>query len=155
MLSSVEAAVGVLALLCVVAFRLWLPPPTAVPTAGPRGEAFGHLGRHLRDPGVRRLCLSSFVLTARCHWCSSPTGRAQASAMYLLAYCAGSSIGGWIGGWIGGFAFEGGGWPAGVAHVSSLLTAALVLALLLLRTPPLAPAPPASAAGRRHGMNGP
>ena len=226
------AAVGALALVCVVAFRVLLPPPTAAP-APPSADSFGHLGRHLRDPGVRRLCLSSFVLmgafvtvynylgyrlleepfglsplvvglvfvTYLAGTTSSPVagrlgdrfgrravllagvlltlaaavltlvevlaavlaglvlftvgffvahtsasgmvgnrarvGRAQASALYLLAYYAGSSVGGWV----GGFAFEDGGWPAVVGYVSGLLAVALVLALLLLRTPPLAPAP--------------
>ena len=214
-----------------------LPPPTAVPPPEPSPDA-GHLGRHLRDPDVRRLCLSSFVLMAAfvtvynflgyrlledpfglspllvglvfvtylagttsapvagrlgdrfgrrlvllagvgltlgaalltlvevlaavltglvlftvgffvAHTSASGmvgnrarVGRAQASALYLLAYYAGSSIGGWL----GGFSYEGGGWPAVVAYVAGLLAVALVLALLLLRTPPLAPA--GSAAGR-------
>jgi MFS transporter, YNFM family, putative membrane transport protein len=227
------AAVGALALVCVVAFRVLLPPPTAAASPAPQVDSLGHLGRHLRDPGVRRLCLSSFVLMAAfvtvynylgyrllddpfglspllvglvfitylAGTTSSPVagrlgdrfgrravllagvllalgaavltlvevlvvvlaglvlftvgffvahtsasgmvgnrarvGRAQASALYLLAYYAGSSIGGWV----GGFAFEGGGWPAVVGYVAGLLVAALVLALLLLRTPPLVPVP--------------
>ncbi|TQN43223.1 YNFM family putative membrane transporter [Blastococcus colisei] len=58
------AAVGGLALGCAVAFRLLLPRPTAPPTTAPSDEERGHLGRHLRDPGIRRLCLTSFVLMA-------------------------------------------------------------------------------------------
>jgi len=228
------AAVGVLALLCVAAFRLLLPPPTAVrqPTSG--AVLRGHLGTHLRDPGVRRLCLTSFVLmsgfvtvynflgyrlleppfdlsqtlvglvfsaylagtltapaTGRlgdrvgrravlllsvllalaalaltlgdalpvvlvglvlftmgffgAHTSASGmvgnrarTGRSQASALYLLAYYAGSSVGGWV----GGLAYEAGEWPGVVLYVGALMAAALVLALLLRRTPPLAPGPP-------------
>lgn len=232
------AAVGALALLCVVAFRILLPPPTAAATPAVPSDALGHLGRHLRDRGIRRLCLSSFVLMAAfvtvynflgyrlleepfglspllvglvfttylAGTTSSPVagrlgdrfgrrlvllagvllalgaalltlvevlaavlaglviftvgffvahtsasgmvgnrarvGRAQAAALYLLAYYAGSSVGGWV----GGFAFEGGGWPALVGYVAGLLSAALVLALLLLRTPPLAPV----SSGPRH-----
>jgi MFS transporter, YNFM family, putative membrane transport protein len=234
------AAVGALALLCVLAFRVLLPQPTAVAAPAQPADALGHLGRHLRDPGVRRLCLSSFVLMAAfvtvynylgyrlleepfglspllvglvfitylagttsapvagrlgdrfgrrvvllagvlltlaaalltlvevlavvlaglvlftvgffvAHTSASGmvgnrvrVGRAQASALYLLAYYAGSSLGGWI----GGFAFEGGGWPAVVMYVAGLLTAALVLALLLMRTQPLPPTPAPAPGGR-------
>lgn len=222
-------AVGVLALVCAVAFRLLLPPPVAQPATPSSAADHGHLRRHLRDPGIRRLCLSSFVLMAAFvtvynflgyrlldePFGLSPTlvglvflvylagtvgspaagrlgerlgrrvvllggvllalaavlltlsdllaavlvglvlftvgffaahtsasgmvgnrarvGRAHASALYLLAYYAGSSVGGWL----GGFAYEGGAWPAVVAYVAGLLLAALVLALLLHRTAPL------------------
>ena len=232
------AAVGVLALACVVAFRLLLPPPTTVPTPTPQRVLRSHLGLHLRDRGVRRLCLSSFVLMAgfvtvynflgyrlleppfglsqllvglvfvsylagtltapsagrlgdrvgrrgvllgsvllalaallltlstalplvllglalftvgffAAHTSASgmvgrraTTGRAQASALYLLAYYAGSSIGGWA----GGLAYERAAWPGVVAYVAALLAVALGLALLLRRTPPLvAPGPVAGA----------
>ncbi|MDP9465900.1 MAG: MFS transporter [Actinomycetota bacterium] len=231
------AAVGVLALACVVAFRLLLPAPTAVPEPTAPGLVRRHLATHLRDPGVRRLCLTSFVvmsafvtvynflgyrlleppfglsqtlvglvfvtylagtLTAPAtgrlgdrvgrrgvllgsvllglaaialtlsdalvlvllglvlftmgffgaHTSASgmvgnraQTGRSQASALYLLAYYAGSSVGGWV----GGLAYEAGDWPGVVLFVGGLMLAALVLALLLRRTPPL-PAPSAAAA---------
>jgi YNFM family putative membrane transporter len=69
------------------------------------------------------------------------TGRSQASAMYLLAYYAGSSVGGWV----GGLAYEAGDWPGVVRYVGGLMLAALVLALLLTRTPPRAPAATAPA----------
>ncbi len=232
------AAVGVLALLCVAAFRLLLPPPTAVPEPTSASVLRGHLGTHLRDPGVRRLCLTSFVLmsgfvtvynflgyrlleppfdlsqtlvglvfvaylagtltapaTGRlgdrvgrravllisvllalaalaltlgdalplvllglvlftmgffgAHTCASGmvgnrarTGRSQASALYLLAYYAGSSVGGWV----GGLAYEAGDWSGVVLYVGALMAAALVLALLLRRTPPLAQGPSAAGA---------
>jgi YNFM family putative membrane transporter len=232
------AAVAALALLSVVAFRVALPPPSAAatgPTPGPAPAALGVLTRHLRDPGVRRLCLAGAVLMAAfvtvynflgyrllaepfslsplfvglvfvtylagtvgspfagrlgdrfgrravllavvvltlaaalltllehlaavlvglvlftfgffaAHTAASGmvgnrarVGRAQAAALYLLAYYAGSSIGGWV----GGFAYESARWPGVIAYVSGLLVAGLVVALLLLRTPPLAPAPTA------------
>ncbi len=229
------AAVGVLSLLCVLAFRVLLPPPTAAPAPVSRGVMLGHLGTHLRDPGVRRLCLTSFVIMSAfvtvynflgyrllgppfglsptlvglvflaylAGTTTAPTsgrlgdrlgrravllgsvvlslaavlltlsdalplvlaglvlftvgffgahtsasgmvgnrakvGRSQASALYLLAYYAGSSVGGWV----GGLAYERGDWPAVVAYVGGLTVLALGLALLLRRTPPLAaPVPP-------------
>ena len=224
------AAVGVLALACVLAFRLLLPPATAAPVRTAGRERRSHLVRHLRDPGVRRLCLTSFVLMSgfvtvynflgyrlleapfglsqllvglvfvsylagtftapsagrlgdrvgrravllasvllalgallltaapllplvlaglalftvgffAAHTSASgmvgrraTTGRSQASALYLLAYYAGSSLGGWA----GGLAYERAAWPGVVAYVGALLVVALGLALLLRRTPPLA-----------------
>ena len=232
------AAVGALGLLCVVAFRVLLPPPTALPAVAPAAARVGHLRGHLRDPGIRRLCLSAFVLMAAfvtvynflgyrlldepfslspalvglvylaylAGTTSSPVagqlgdrlgrravllggvllalasalltlsdllpvvllglvlftmgffaahtsasgmvgnrarvGRAHATALYLLAYYAGSSIGGWL----GGLVYERGGWAALVGYVAGLLLVALGLALLLRRTPPLAAAPPVPAA---------
>lgn len=233
------AAVGLLALVCVVAFRMLLPPPTAVPETTVPGVLRRHLMTHLSDPGVRRLCLTSFVImsafvtvynflgyrlleppfglsqtlvglvfvtylagtltapsTGRLGdrvgrrtvlLCSVPlglaalaltlssalplvllglalftvsffgahtsasgmvgnratTGRSQASALYLLAYYAGSSVGGWV----GGLAYEAGAWEGVVLYVGALMLAALVLALLLSRTPPLAPPSPAPVDG--------
>ena len=232
-----SAAVGVLGLLCVVAFRVLLPPPTALPAAAPAARV-GQLRRHLRDPGIQWLCLSAFVLMAAfvtvynflgyrllaepfglspalvglvflaylAGTTSSPVagqlgdrlgrravllggvllalaaalltlsdllpvvllglvlftmgffaahtsasgmvgnrarvGRAHATALYLLAYYAGSSLGGWL----GGVVYERGGWAALVGYVAALLVVALGLALLLRRTPPLAAAPPVPAA---------
>ena len=225
------AAVGAVALACVVAFHLLLPPPTASPSTTGPGVQRAHLLLHLRDPGVRRLCWTSFVLMAGfvtvynflgyrllqppfdlsqtlvglifvsylagtltapsagrlgdrvgrrsvllgsvllgmaalaltlsaalplvlvglalftvaffgAHTSASGmvgkrarTGRSQASALYLLAYYAGSSVGGWV----GGLAYERGAWPAVVAYVGVLMLLALALALVLRRTPPLPP----------------
>ncbi len=56
------AVVGVLALVCVVAFRLLLPPATALPALVARGLLLTHLTAHLRDPGLRWLCATGFVL---------------------------------------------------------------------------------------------
>jgi YNFM family putative membrane transporter len=225
------AAVAAVGLLSVVAFRLALPPPSApaTPAAAAAPAALGLLTRHLRDPGIRRLCLTAAVLMAAfvtvynflgyrllaepfglspllvglvfvtylagtlgspvagrlgdrvgrravllvsvlltlaaalitlvdrlaavlvglvlltvgffaAHTAASGmvgnrarVGRAQAAALYLLAYYGGSSIGGWI----GGFAYERGAWPGVVGYVSALLVLGLGAALLLLRTPPL------------------
>ena len=232
------AAVGAVALLCVVVFRLLLPPPLATAPQAATGGMRTHLLLHLRDPGVRRLCLASFVLMSGfvtvynflgyrllqqpfglsqtlvglvflsylagtltapgagrlgdrvgrrtvllasvllcmaalaltladvlplvllglalftvgffgAHTSASGmvgnrarTGRSQASALYLLAYYAGSSVGGWV----GGLAYERAAWPGVVGYVGLLMLLALVLALVLRRTPPLAPAQPVPAA---------
>lgn len=56
---------------------------------------------------------------------------AQASSLYLVGYYAGSSAGGVV----GGFAFDGAGWLGVTGYVSALLLGALVLALVLRRTP--------------------
>ena len=232
------AAVGAVALVCVVVFRLLLPPPLATAPQAATGGMRTHLLLHLRDPGVRRLCLASFVLMSGfvtvynflgyrllqqpfglsqtlvglvflsylagtltapgagrlgdrvgrrtvllasvllcmaalaltladvlplvllglalftvgffgAHTSASGmvgnrarTGRSQASALYLLAYYAGSSVGGWV----GGLAYERAAWPGVVGYVGLLMLLALVLALVLRRTPPLAPAQPVPAA---------
>jgi len=239
------AAVGVLALACVLAFRLLLPAPAA--QAAPAAALPGGVQpwSHLRDPGIRALCGVSFVLmsafatvynylgyrllappfelsqtlvglvfltyltgtacaplagglgdrvgrravlwttvllglaavlltlsdtlwlvllglalftvsffsahTTASGWVGgrATTGRAQASALYLLTYYAGASIGGWV----GGLVFERGGWPGVVLYVVALLLTALALALVLRRTPALAapdapPSRPAAAAAR-------
>lgn len=56
----------------------------------------------------------------------APTARAQASALYLLCYYLGSSIGGSA----GGLAYAYGGWPGLVAMISILLLLALPAAAL-------------------------
>jgi len=225
------AVVGVLALVCVAAFRLLLPAATAPPAPVARGLVASHLASHLRDPGLRALCATGFLLMAAyvtvynylgyrllappfglsqtvvglvflaylagtgtaplagrlgdrvgrrvvlwtsvvlglgavlltlvdallvilvglvlftvgffsAHTTASgwvgrrvTTGRAQASALYLLAYYAGASIGGWV----GGLVFERAAWPGVVGYVLGLLAAALGLAFVLRRTPPLVP----------------
>jgi YNFM family putative membrane transporter len=62
--------------------------------------------------------------------------RAHATALYLFAYYAGSSIVGWL----GGIAFGSFGWTGTVATVLVLLIAALVIAVVILRV--VAPAEP-------------
>jgi len=59
------------------------------------------------------------------------TARAQASALYLLCYYLGSSIGGSA----GGFAYSYAGWPGLVAMVAGLLILALISAAQLTLSP--------------------
>lgn len=67
--------------------------------------------------------------------------RAQASALYLFAYYAGSSIGGTLGGVFWG-AF---GWGGVIAMIAAFLLGAVVLAAVLTRIPPIGqPALPAA-----------
>jgi YNFM family putative membrane transporter len=238
------AVVGVLSFLCLVGFHLLLPPSSSDDVPGRRsagtphgrsagrsaGRAVADLGRqllvHLRDPGVRRVCLLSFVLMSafvtmynylgfrlleapfglsqavvglifvvylagtvsstvagslgdrvgrlRVLWLSVAlalvaalaslpdllwlvlaslvlftvgffgahsvasswlsqrvtTAPAQASALYLFCYYAGSSLGGAA----GGLPFERAAWPGVVAYVVVLLLVALALSLLLRLT---------------------
>jgi YNFM family putative membrane transporter len=55
----------------------------------------------------------------------------QASALYLLAYYLGSSIGGSL----GGVAYDHAGWQGVVVYVTALLLGAIALALTLCRIP--------------------
>ena len=57
---------------------------------------------------------------------------AQASALYLFFYYAGSSLAGWSGGW----ALAAGGWPGVAAFSGALALAALVVAERLRRVAP-------------------
>ena len=60
------------------------------------------------------------------------TGKAQASALYLFFYYAGSSLAGSIGGWV----FSLAAWPGEAAFVGGLSALALLIALKLARVPP-------------------
>ncbi len=60
------------------------------------------------------------------------TGKAQASALYLFFYYAGSSLAGSIGGWV----FTLGAWPGEAAFLGAMSALALVIALKLARVPP-------------------
>lgn len=57
------AAVGVLSLGCLLAFHALLPTATVARPAAERPRVLlAHLGAHLRDPGLRLLCLVSFLM---------------------------------------------------------------------------------------------
>jgi YNFM family putative membrane transporter len=60
------------------------------------------------------------------------TGRAQASAVYLFFYYAGSSLAGSVGGWV----FTLGAWPGEAAFLGAMSGLALVIAMKLARVPP-------------------
>jgi MFS transporter, YNFM family, putative membrane transport protein len=60
------------------------------------------------------------------------TAKAQASALYLFFYYAGSSLAGSIGGWV----FTLGAWPGEAAFLGGLSALAVVIALKLARVPP-------------------
>ena len=60
------------------------------------------------------------------------TAKAQASALYLFFYYAGSSLAGWIGGSV----FSLAAWPGEAAFVGALSVLALLIALKLARVPP-------------------
>jgi YNFM family putative membrane transporter len=227
------AAAAFLGVVCTVAFRLLLPAPRASQPQSASARVLGQrLVQHLRDPGIRSLCMIGFLLMSAfvtvynylgyrllappfglsqtlvglvflaylAGTSSSPiagalgdrfgrkvvlwtsvlfgigaatltlpdalllvlaglvgltvaffaahsvastwvgrralAGGAQASALYLLAYYAGSSAGGAL----GGVAFGLGEWPAVIAYVVLLFLAALALALRLRRLAPVRPA---------------
>ena len=60
------------------------------------------------------------------------TAKAQASALYLFFYYAGSSLAGSIGGWV----FTLGAWPGEAAFIGAMSALALLIALKLARVPP-------------------
>ena len=62
----------------------------------------------------------------------APVGRAQATALYLFFYYAGSSVAGSIGGWV----YTLGAWPGEAAFIGGLTVLALLIALKLARVPP-------------------
>ena len=62
----------------------------------------------------------------------APTGRAQATALYLFFYYLGSTVAGSAGGWF----FLHWGWPGVVAFLSAMVLAALWVALKLSKVPP-------------------
>lgn len=59
-------------------------------------------------------------------------GRAQAAALYLFFYYAGSSFNGWL----GGLAYQRFGWNGVAALIGALLSLALLAAMKLARVPP-------------------
>ena len=69
-------------------------------------------------------------------------GRAQASSLYNLFYYTGSSLLGWA----GGYWFQRNGWPALVLFVGTLLAAAALTAVLVLRREDVRPSAPEQAA---------
>jgi YNFM family putative membrane transporter len=60
------------------------------------------------------------------------TGRAQASALYLFFYYAGSSLAGSLGGWV----FTLGAWPGEAAFLGGMSALALLIALKLASVAP-------------------
>jgi len=60
------------------------------------------------------------------------TAKAQASALYLFFYYAGSSLAGSFGGWV----YARNGWPGVAAFVGALSVLALLVAMKLARVPP-------------------
>ncbi len=60
------------------------------------------------------------------------TAKAQASALYLFFYYAGSSLAGSVGGWV----FASDGWPGVAVFVGALCACALAVATKLARVPP-------------------
>jgi YNFM family putative membrane transporter len=90
--------------------------------------------------GVALLTLGFFAAhSVASSWVGSraQVAHAQASALYLLGYYAGSSVFGPL----GGLAWTEGRWPAVTLLATVLLASAFGVSLLLRATPPLAPEP--------------
>jgi YNFM family putative membrane transporter len=96
------AAVAFLAVLCTVAFRLLLPASRAAPPQPARARVLAQrLAQHLRDPGIRSLCLISFLLMSAFvtvynylgyRLLAPPFGLSQTIVgLVFLAYLAGTS----------------------------------------------------------------
>jgi YNFM family putative membrane transporter len=123
-------------------------------TAGALGDRFGRVpvivvgvmvglaGAVVSLPDLLPLVLGGLVLTTvgffAAHSSASSwlnhrvtTAPAQASALYLFCYYAGSSVGGTT----GGLAFQASGWPGLVGFVAALQVVALAAALLMGRRP--------------------
>lgn len=62
----------------------------------------------------------------------APTGRAQATALYLFFYYLGSSVAGSAGGWF----FARWAWPGVAGLLGALVGAALLVAVRLSKVPP-------------------
>jgi YNFM family putative membrane transporter len=104
------------------------------------GVLVGLAGAVVSLPDVLPLVLGGLVLTtvgffaahsSASGWLSHrvTTAPAQASALYLLCYYAGSSVGGTA----GGLAFQAGHWPGLVGYVAALQLVALGAAVLMAR----------------------
>jgi YNFM family putative membrane transporter len=97
-----------------------LPSPLALVVLGTAGCTFGFFGAH---------SVASSWVGKRAR-----TARAQASALYLLCYYVGSSVGGTA----GGLAYARDGWPGVVVMIAGMLGIALLICARLSVLPPIA-----------------
>jgi YNFM family putative membrane transporter len=121
--------------------RRVLPPGVLIAAAGVAVTALRPLP--LVVLGIALLTIGFFAAhSVASSWVGrrAHTAPAQASALYLLAYYAGSSVAGPL----GGAAWDAGRWPEVMTLAGVLLGTSLLVALRLRRTPPLVP----PAAGR-------
>jgi YNFM family putative membrane transporter len=117
--------------------RRVLPPAVLVAAAGVAVTALRPLP--LVVLGIAVLTIGFFAAhSVASSWVGrrAHTAPAQASALYLLAYYAGSSVAGPL----GGAAWDAGRWPEVMTLAGVLLGTSLLVALRLRATPPLVPA---------------